>query len=168
MTCHSLRAGDRGSGRPLLLLGAIALVLLSSTPALANLTFPTQKKDGSPDRRRGAGSRPAETCLVGQTRDQLARSPFALVPESNIVTTSSAHPEFFWYMPPTTAASVTFELSKATGDQSVVYAADFPVNGTEGIARLALPRGVGGRSPWKPTSPTAGPSACAVQPRRSP
>ncbi len=116
-------------------LGAVALVMLSCSPALA-LSFPAaQKKDGSPDRRRGAGSRGTEECRV-----DTAKSPFAIAPDSNLSLTTQARPDFFWYVPATTAGTVIFKLED---NGELLYRSEFQADGKEGIAQLSLPDGIG-------------------------
>lgn len=126
--------------------GAVALIVLTSSPALA-LSFPAAKtKDGSPDRRRGAGSRNAG-CVAGQTDEERARTLFAILPQANESLTTSAHPDFFWYTPPlTTPAEMTFILQEVGGNEDIVYRSVFRSNQKEGIARFSLPSGIGGAS----------------------
>lgn len=116
--------------------GAVALVALTCSPAIAGLSFPAAaKKDGSPDRRRGAGSRGIEECRVDK-----AKSPFAIAPDSNVSLTTQARPDFFWYMPATTTGTVIFKLE---GDGELLYRTEFQADGQEGIAQLSLPSGIG-------------------------
>lgn len=128
-------------------LGALALIALSSSPALAGLSFPAAaKKDGSPDRRRGAGSRNPD-CLVGETSEEKNRTLFSMLPQTNTSLTTDAHPEFFWYTPPlNTKARVEFTLARAGDNGEPIYASTFISNGEEGIARLSLPTGMDGMS----------------------
>ena len=115
--------------------GAVALIALTCSPALA-LSFPAAKgKDGSPDRRRGAGSRGQDNCLVDETK-----SLFAIAPDSNQSVTTVDRPDFFWYMPATDRGTVTFALEE---DGKVIYSTEFQADGKEGIAQLSLPDGIG-------------------------
>lgn len=126
---------------------ALAVVALSSSPALAGLSFPAAKqKDGSPDRRRGAGSRNGG-CIAGETTEEKARTLFSILPQNNKSLTTAAYPDFFWYMPPLTeAAEITFTLQEVGSNNKVVYTSIFRSNQKEGIARLSLPSGIGGTS----------------------
>lgn len=125
-------------------IAATVLLLLATAPALAGLSFPTAKKDGSPDRRRGAGSRdPGASCIVPSQADGPAPALFALAPDSNQSVTTAARPDFFWYMPATDGGEVTFVLRETEGQQPLVYSATFPAKGQEGIVRLSLPSGLG-------------------------
>lgn len=124
-------------------IAALVLLLLATAPALAGLSFPTAKKDGSPDRRRGAGSRdPGASCIL-PSQAEGAPALFAMAPDSNQSLTTVARPDFFWYMPATTQGEVTFVLREAGGEQSLIYSATFPAKGQEGIAQLSLPNGLG-------------------------
>jgi hypothetical protein len=123
--------------------GAVALIAITVTPALAQLSFPAaQNKDGSPDRRRGAGSRSAG-CVAGETPQARERTLFAIVPQANKSLTTEAYPDFFWYAPPLTSdAEVEFTLVEAATGESI-YNSVFRSDRKEGIARLSLPAGLG-------------------------
>lgn len=135
--------------------GAVALIALSSSPALANLSFPAARnKDGSPDRRRGAGSRAGGLQAVGCLTDG-AKNLYALGPAPqedgplNMVSqTTLARPDFFWYMPPTSQGVVSFSLKASNGQE--IYATEFQADGQEGIARLSLPSGLGASTALEP------------------
>ncbi len=134
--------------------GAVALIALSSSPALA-LSFPAAKdKDGAPDRRRGAGSRAgglqAVGCLTDEAKTLYALGPAPQVdgPLNMVSQTTLARPDFFWYMPPTSQGVVSFALKASNGQE--IYTTEFQADGQEGIARLSLPVGLGDGTALKP------------------
>ena len=120
--------------RGLVVAGAISLGLLSATATVAETSFPSsRKKDGSPDRRQGIGSRCGTCAQKGRL--------FALVPESNASVTLQVQPAFTWYVPKTPGGeTLTFQLTQPhlESEQQVLYEEKFQLDGTAGVMHLSL------------------------------
>lgn len=117
--------------------GAIALVLLSSTATFAETSFPSaMSADGSPDRRRGAGARCPHECI--NTDEETL---FALVPQGNQSLTMQSQPDFFFYMPRMSGdVRLQFQLQQA---HETIYdlsiAPIFPESGVKILSLADLP-----------------------------
>jgi hypothetical protein len=66
----------------------------------------------------------------------------ALLPQTNLGLTTSAYPEFFWFMPKTRARLAEFALyavDNQKANRSLLYKTTFRITGNSGIASLPLP-----------------------------
>ncbi|MEB3339040.1 MAG: DUF928 domain-containing protein [Leptolyngbyaceae bacterium] len=101
------------------------------TLSLAKFTPPAGR--GLPGRREGAGTR--GPCIKSSSP---GKTVIALVPETNLVSTYSEHPTFFWYLPANNANKVEFVL--ADKDDTELYKATLSITGEPGVISISLPR----------------------------
>ncbi len=104
--------------------------------AQTRITFPPTQPRGAPGKTVGGAQR-------GDRVGCLSSNPSltALTPDNNVVTTVSAHPTLFWYVPQTQAKSAQFEVTD-TSNGNEVYKTTVAVKGTPGIVKLSIPRDV--------------------------
>lgn len=115
----------------------LVIVSLTALPLKAqsiqvSLTFPPAAERGAPARTAGGGQR-------GKCTD-INSSLTALTPINNVVTTISANPTLFWYVPQTEAKSAEFVVLDDQGNK--VYLATLALNDTPGVVKLTLPKAV--------------------------
>lgn len=132
---------------------ALSLVTLplKAQSIKVSLDFPPTEDVGAPDRTGGGGQRRGQhrevSCVSGDT------VLTAVTPENNLVTTVSANPTLFWYIPQTRAESAEFTIQEDDNPKHEIYRTTFAVNGTPGIAKLSLPATValetGKRYKWQ-------------------
>lgn len=118
-------------------IGVFLGVFMASLPLAAMAQEFQPPKRGVPGRRVGGGTRDPLGCVQG-------RPPYlmALLPQTNLGLTTSANPQFFWFMPKTKAKVAEFTLyegNEQTPDHTLVYKTTVAVAGTPGIASLSLP-----------------------------
>ncbi|NJK36983.1 MAG: DUF928 domain-containing protein [Oscillatoriales cyanobacterium RM2_1_1] len=125
------------------MIGIVAIAALGwvqlSLPAMS-LEFPPSPNRGKPSNTAGGGTRggPESENQVCTTGDIPLT---ALVPpEDEKVTTISANPEFFTYVPQTTAKQAQFLVVDEAGD--AVYESTFDLPGEAGIVTVGLPERV--------------------------
>lgn len=93
----------------------------------------------APGRRVGGATRGGTSvrCLAdGQLPEKEHLS--ALVPATTLGLTAQGYPEFFWYMPKTSAPEVEFVLTDAD-NKEVIYETSLKTNGQAGIVSISLP-----------------------------
>ncbi|MBD2326184.1 DUF928 domain-containing protein [Alkalinema sp. FACHB-956] len=120
----------------LLCLVAATLVTVSLADVASAQRF-TPKNRGLPGRREGGGTRGACPTLQADQR-KLQDSVVAIVPQDNVITTTSDHPTLMWHVPQTSATSASFVLLNEQGDE--LYSQDFALSGKAGIVRLSIPK----------------------------
>ncbi len=93
---------------------------------------------GAPRRTVGGGTRgtPADVASCLNAKPTLT----VLSPKNNVVTTISAHPTLFWYVPQTAAQSAEFEILDQ--QNRTVYQTTLALTGVPGVVKLSLPRTV--------------------------
>lgn len=133
-----MRSGKKSV--PLITLGLVSILGLTivSVPilAIAQVFVPTPR--GLPGRRVGAGTR--GLCLFGKPGQ-----PVALLPDTHLGLTTASHPEFFWYVPRTSAQQAEFTLytvEKVDGKwqrKRIVHKMILEVPGPSGIHSFKLP-----------------------------
>jgi len=115
-------------------------------PPLLSLTFPPTQNVGAPARTIGGGQR--GTCFK---KDNIPLTP--LTPSNNLVTTVSANPSLFLYVPKTEAKSAEFKLAEIIEvkpgqnqesfgiehQEKQVYRTFYALNSTPGVVKLNLP-----------------------------
>lgn len=108
---------------------------LSSQPLYVSINFP-RTPVGAPRRAIGGGTRGG-----GQT-SEVSHASYLIVlsPQSNVVTTVSAQPTLFWYIPKTQAKSAEFEVYNAQG--KLIYQTTLALQGIPGVVKLSLPKTV--------------------------
>jgi hypothetical protein len=96
-----------------------------------SVKFPPPEDVDAPSSTGGGGTRGG--CLMGK----LPLTP--VVPSNDLVTTLSAHPTLFWYVPGTRnqAHSALFVLSDS--QDKAVYQTKLELKGTPGIVKLSVP-----------------------------
>jgi hypothetical protein len=99
-----------------------------------SVKFPPTEDVDAPGSTGGGGTRGG--CLTGK----LPLTP--VVPSNNLVTTVSAHPTLFWYVPGsrTNANSALFVLLDS--QEKEIYQTKLALTGTPGIVKLSLPKTV--------------------------
>lgn len=112
--------------------------------AQTRITFPPTQRRGAPARTVGGGQR--GTVGGWQRGDGLScltsnKCLTALTPDNNVVTTLSAHPTLFWYVPQTEAKFAEFAVIDKSNFNEV-YKTTVAVKGTPGIVKLSIPRDV--------------------------
>jgi hypothetical protein len=108
--------------------------------AQTRITFPPTQPRGAPARTVGGGQR--GTVGGGQRGDGLScltsnQCLTALTPDNNVVTTLSAHPTLFWYVPQTEAKFAEFAVIDKSNFNEV-YKTTVAVIGTPGIVKLSI------------------------------
>jgi hypothetical protein len=110
---------------------SLALIVVSSglIPAAQAQFKPPNR--GAPSNTAGGATRGNSFCVTGKTPLTV------LVPSSHIGLTTTAHPTFFVYVPPTSAKSAEFVLQDAKDND--IYRTTVELTGTPGIVSLSLP-----------------------------
>lgn len=104
-------------------------------PIYVSVAFP-RTSVGSPRKAFGGGTRgPIQACVTG------ALPLTVLSPHSNIVTTVSAQPTLYWYIPRTPAKIADFLVYDEQGQ--IVYQTSFALKGVPGVVKLSFPRTLG-------------------------
>lgn len=108
---------------------------LRAQPLYVSINFP-RTPVGAPRTAVGGGTRgePATSC-VSSGSDLTVLSP-----QSNKVTTVSAQPTLFWYVPKTQAKSAEFLVNNEQGQ--VLYQTTMTLKGIPGVVALSLPKTV--------------------------
>lgn len=108
---------------------------LSAQPLYVSINFP-RTPVGSPRRAIGGGTR------GGGPTSEASHSSYLTVlsPQNNVVTTVSAQPTLFWYIPKTQAESAEFEVYNAQG--KLIYQTTLTLQGIPGVVKLSLPKTV--------------------------
>ena len=122
------------------------LMIFSFSPAKAqSITFPPTEQRGAPSRTVGGGQRGGASCSVGNP----PLTP--LTPDNNVVTTVSANPTLFWYVPKTQAKLAELVIMDSNLHQ--VYQTTVEVKGVPGIIKVNIPTSValktGKKYVWK-------------------
>lgn len=90
---------------------------------------------GIPGRREGAGTR-GPVCVPGSTKLTV------LLPETNIGLTTAEYPQFFWFVPATSAKSMKFVLFRGSEQdpaQQLIYEKILKTPSQPGVVSLTLP-----------------------------
>lgn len=124
-------------------LGTLAIVLCTEmlitftiSPIKAQgITFPPTQPRGAPARTVGGGQRGGGSC--SNSNPPLT----ALTPNNNVVTTVSANPTMFWYVPTTEAKSAEFVILDSSNFNEI-YKTTLEVKGVPGIIKLSIPTSV--------------------------
>ena len=105
---------------------------LNAQQLYAKLSFP-RTPVGAPRITVGGGTRSSgPSCGVSK------KSPLiVLSPQNNVVTTVSAQPTLFWYVPKTSAKSAEFVVYDNGGQ--TLYQTTLALTGTPGVVKLSLP-----------------------------
>lgn len=118
-------------------LAPFSLVTLQSEaqPIYVSVAFP-RTSVGFPRRAVGGGTRGRlQACITG------AFPLTVLSPHSNVVTTVSAQPILYWYIPRTQAKVADFSVSDEQG--KIVYQTPIALQGIPGVVKLSFPRTLG-------------------------
>lgn len=101
-------------------------------PIYVSVAFP-RTSVGGPRRAVGGGTRgPVQACVT-------SASPLTVLsPHSNVVTTVSAQPTLYWYIPRTQAKVADFLVYDEQGQ--IVYQTPIALKGIPGVVKLRLPR----------------------------
>lgn len=112
------------------------LLILAVSPVKAQaITFPPTPPRGAPARTVGGGQRGGVSCLS-------SNPPLtALAPDNNVVTTVSANPALFLYVPTTEAKSAELVILDNKTLQTV-YQTTVDLKGVPGIVKLNIPDSV--------------------------
>lgn len=113
----------------------ILLILAASSVKAQGITFPPTEPRGAPARTVGGGQRGGRSC----SSSNLPLT--ALTPDNNVVTTVSANPTLFWYVPATEAKSAKLVILDANNWQEV-YQTTVEVKGVPGIVKVNIPESV--------------------------
>jgi hypothetical protein len=113
-------------------LAPVSFVTLQSEaqPIYVSVAFP-RTSVGSPRSTIGGGTR-GSACITGTS------SLTVLSPHSNVVTTVSAQPILYWYIPRTPAKVADFLVYDEQGQ--IVYRTPIALNGIPGVVKLSFPR----------------------------
>ncbi|MCU0523701.1 MAG: DUF928 domain-containing protein [Elainella sp. Prado103] len=114
--------------RMLLLSCALTLFGIGILPSSLAQEFNPEDR-GLPGRRQGGGTRGG--CLTQQP------TLTALIPDTNLGTTLSEYPSFFWYVPENNAVAAEFVLLDANNQE--LYQTILPVTQQAGIVQFKLP-----------------------------
>ncbi|HEY9609101.1 DUF928 domain-containing protein [Allocoleopsis sp.] len=106
---------------------------LGAQPLYVSIKFP-RTPVGSPRSSIGGATRSPISCLRSNS------TLIVLSPQSNVITTVSAQPTFFWYIPKTPAKSAKFVVSDQQGQ--LVYQTTLTLKGIPGVVKLSLPKNV--------------------------
>jgi hypothetical protein len=110
----------------------ILLILAVSSVKAQGITFPPTEPRGAPARTVGGGQRGRVSCLS-------SNPPLtALAPDNNVVTTVSANPTLFWYVPTTEAKSAELVILD-TNNLQKVYQTTVDIKGVPGIVKVNIP-----------------------------
>ena len=109
---------------------------VSAQPLYVSINFP-RTPVGSPRRAMGGGTR------GGLPASEVSHSSYLTVlsPENNVITTVSAQPTLFWYIPKTQAKSAKFVVYDNQGQ--VLYQTTVALQGIPGVVKLSLPKTLG-------------------------
>jgi hypothetical protein len=113
----------------------ILLILAFSSVQAQGITFPPTQPRGAPARTVGGGQRGGVSCLS-------SNPPLtALAPDNNVVTTVSANPSLFFYVPKTELKSAELVI---LDDKTLekVYQTNVDIKGVPGIVKLNIPSSV--------------------------
>ncbi len=103
--------------------------------AQTRITFPPTQPRGAPTRTVGGGQR------GGAVSCSTSNPPLTpLTPNNNVVTTLSANPTLFWYVPQTEAKSAEFVVLDS--NWNIVYKTTVALKGAPGIVKLRIPTDV--------------------------
>lgn len=109
---------------------------LSAQPLYVSINFP-RTRVGSPRSSIGGATRgPRPTSEVSN-----ASYLTVLSPQSNVVTTVSAQPTLFWYIPKTQAKSAEFVVYD--NQEQPLYQTTLALRGIPGVVKLSVPRSLG-------------------------
>src|SRR5919202_2573140 len=107
---------------------------LSAQPLYVSIKFP-RTPVGSPRSSVGGATRGDRPTSLRTT------SLTVLSPQSNVVTTVSAQPTFFWYIPQTQAKSAEFVVYD--NQEQPLYQTTLALRGIPGVVKLSVPRSLG-------------------------
>lgn len=96
---------------------------------------------GLPGRRRGGGTRNAQSSCVSSSSIPLT----VLLPESNLGLTTAAYPQIFWFVPQHNASYLEVSLyatNKDFQDENLLFTSQFQTNGQAGIGHFKIPTGI--------------------------
>lgn len=115
----------------------ILLILAFSSVQAQGITFPPTQPRGAPARTVGGGQRGGVSCLSISSNPPLA----ALAPDNNVITTVSANPTLFFYVPKTELKSAELVI---LDDKTLekVYQTKVDIKGAPGIIKLNIPSSV--------------------------
>jgi Domain of Unknown Function (DUF928) len=112
----------------------ILMIVVSVVEAQA-ITFPPTQPRGAPARTVGGGQRGSSSSCANSSL-----SLTALTPNNNVVTTVTANPTLFWYVPKTEAKSAEFVVLDSSWNE--VYKTNVEIKGIPGIVKLKIPTNV--------------------------
>lgn len=106
---------------------------LSAQPLYVSINFP-RTPVGAPRRAMGGGTR------GGGPTSEASHSSYLTVlsPQDNVITTISAQPTLFWYIPKTQAKSAKFVVYDNQGQ--LFYQTTVALQSIPGVVKLSLPR----------------------------
>jgi hypothetical protein len=105
---------------------------LSAQPLFVSIKFP-RTPVGSPRSAIGGGTRGGSTSTVNHPSHLTVLSP-----QNNVVTTVSAQPTLFWYIPKTQAKSAEFVVYN--NKEKLVYQTTLALQGIPGVVKLSFPK----------------------------
>ena len=127
---------------------SLAASQLRAQSIKVSVIFPPTEPRGAPPTTMGGGTRRGPDRTVCFNNNPPLR---ALTPTNNVITTVSANPALFWYVPKTEAKSAEFVLFDSEWNE--LYKTTVAVKGTPGIVKLSLPESVdletGKKYQWK-------------------
>ncbi len=115
---------------------SLAASQLRAQSIKVSVIFPPTEPRGAPPTTLGGGQRGPDRTVCFNNNPPLR----ALTPTNNIITTVSANPALFWYVPKTEAKSAEFVLFDSEGNE--LYKTNVAVKGPPGIVKLSLPESV--------------------------
>jgi hypothetical protein len=124
-----------GFGNLALVCTEILIILAVASAQAQGITFPPTEPRGAPARTIGGGQRSGGSC--SHSNPPLT----ALAPDNNVVTTVSANPTLFWYVPTTEAKSAELVILDSS-NWNEVYQTTIEVKGVPGIVKLSIPESV--------------------------
>ena len=104
---------------------------LRAQPFEVSVKFPPTEDVDEPSSTGGGGTRGG--CLAGK----LPLTP--VVPSNNLVTTVSAHPTLFWYVPGSRSSTNSALFVLVDSQDKEIYQTKFALKGTPGIVKLSVP-----------------------------
>ncbi|HIK04143.1 MAG TPA: DUF928 domain-containing protein [Trichormus sp. M33_DOE_039] len=105
-------------------------VILANTDTQQVMAQSTKGREGLPGRRVGGGTR--GECSFGD------KKLIALVPESNLLVTTSSQPNLLIYLPPTTTPKI-LEFVLQDDQENIIYEKNFTTKKYPGIVSISLP-----------------------------
>lgn len=114
----------------------ILLILAVSSVKAQAITFPPTQPRGAPARTVGGGQRGGGVSCLNSNPPLTA-----LAPDNNVVTTVSANPSLFVYVPKTELKSAELVILEANTLQKV-YQTKVDIKGVPGIVKLNIPSSV--------------------------